>query len=102
VLPFGDETFDVVFCTCGMDTIDGPEIAFTEAVRVVKTDGTISLLHLKSDKGPLDVCNFLSRFYTWIWRAEGVDLFSHVKQHNMDVLVYKNLQIAEAIVVRKI
>jgi ubiquinone/menaquinone biosynthesis C-methylase UbiE len=102
VLPFGDETFDVVFCTCGMDTIDGPEIAFTEAVRVVKTGGTISLLHLKSDKGPLDVCNFLSRFYTWIWRAEGVDLFSHVKQHNMDVLVYKNLQIAEAIVVRKI
>jgi len=102
VLPFGDETFDAVFCTCGMDTIDGPEIAFTEAVRVVKTGGTISLLHLKSDKGPLDVCNFLSRFYTWIWRADGADLFSHVKQHDVDVLVYKNLQIAEAIVVRKV
>jgi ubiquinone/menaquinone biosynthesis C-methylase UbiE len=102
LLPFGDETFDAVFCTCGMDTIDGPEIAFTEAFRAVKTGGTISLLHLKNDKGPLDVCNFLSRFYAWIWRAEGADLLLHVKRHDVEMVMYKNLQIAEAIIMRKV
>nr|QNO41391.1 2-methoxy-6-polyprenyl-1,4-benzoquinol methylase, mitochondrial [Methanosarcinales archaeon ANME-2c ERB4]QNO47279.1 2-methoxy-6-polyprenyl-1,4-benzoquinol methylase, mitochondrial [Methanosarcinales archaeon ANME-2c ERB4]QNO48142.1 2-methoxy-6-polyprenyl-1,4-benzoquinol methylase, mitochondrial [Methanosarcinales archaeon ANME-2c ERB4] len=100
-LPFTDETFDAVFCTCGMDTIDRPEIAFSEAVRVVKKNGTISLLHLKSDKGPLDVCNFLSRFYAWVWRAEGADLLPHVQQHKVEIPVYKNLHIAEAIIARK-
>ncbi len=102
LLPFGDETFDAVFCTCGMDTIDGPEIAFTEAFRAVKTGGTISLLHLKNDKGPLDVFNFLSRFYAWIWRAEGADLLPHVERHDVEMVMYKNLQIAEAIIVRKV
>ncbi|MEA1944745.1 MAG: methyltransferase domain-containing protein [Euryarchaeota archaeon] len=101
LLPFGDETFDAIFCTCGMDTIDGPEIAFSEAFRVLKRNGTVSLLHLKSNKGPIDVFNLLSRFYAWIWRAEGADLLQYMQQHEVDILVYKDFQIAEAIIAKK-
>jgi len=101
-LPFADETFNAVFCTCGMDTIDGPDVAFSEAVRVLKKGGTVSLLHLKRNKGPLDVFNFLSRFYAWIWRADGADLLTHVQKHDVEIPVYRNLRIAEAIVARKI
>ncbi|KAB3547891.1 MAG: class I SAM-dependent methyltransferase, partial [ANME-2 cluster archaeon] len=101
-LPFGDETFDAVFCTCGMDTIDGPEIAVSEALRVLKKSGTISLLHLKSNKGPVDVFNFLSRFYAWVWRAEGADLLPYMRQQDVEMQVYKDFQIAEAIIAKKL
>ena len=101
-LPFNDETFDAVFCTCGMDTIDGPEIAVSEALRVLKKSGTISLLHLKSNKGPVDVFNFLSRFYAWVWRAEGADLLPYVQKQDVEMLVYKDFQIAEAIIAKKL
>lgn len=101
-LPFSDETFDAVFCTCGMDTIDGPEIAVSEALRVLKKSGTISLLHLKSNKGPVDVFNFLSRFYAWVWRAEGADLLPYMQKQDVEMLVYKDFQIAEAIIAKKL
>ncbi|MDI6860136.1 MAG: class I SAM-dependent methyltransferase, partial [Methanocellales archaeon] len=50
-LPFRDETFDVVTCTCGMDTVDAPEAVFSEAVRVLKLGGKIGMMYFTEPEG---------------------------------------------------
>ena len=57
-MPFEDEYFDRVLCTCVLHHVDSPMLALEEIRRVVKKSGEISIL-LSTDPGLL---NNLSRF----------------------------------------
>ena len=101
-MPFADELFDAVFCTYGMDTVDAPEVALAEALRVLKKGGTVSFVHLKQSKRLFDPFGLLSRFYSWVWRAKGVDALPLLLDMGCKMLYYKDFQIAEVLVGRKV
>jgi len=100
-MPFPDDLFDAVFCTYGMDTVDAPEVVLAEALRVLKQGGTVSFVHLKRTKRHLDPLGVLDRFYSWAWRARGMDALPHLLDMGCTMLFYKDFHIAEVLVARK-
>ena len=80
-IPYPDNTFDRVICTCLLHHVEGLTLALKEMLRVTKKNGTISIL-LPCDPG------FVYRFAKVIgpnrvWRKHGIlnPSFFHYSQH---------------------
>jgi ubiquinone/menaquinone biosynthesis C-methylase UbiE len=80
-IPYPENIFDRVICTCLLHHVENVSTALTEMLRVTKLDGTISIL-LPCDPG------VLYRFAKWIgpnraWKKRGIlnPNFFHYSQH---------------------
>ncbi len=89
-IPYPDNTFDRVICTCLLHHVDNPTLALKEMLRVTKKNGTISIL-LPCDPG------FVYRFAKVIgpnrvWRKHGIlnPSFFHYSQHRNHFLGIKS------------
>jgi demethylmenaquinone methyltransferase/2-methoxy-6-polyprenyl-1,4-benzoquinol methylase len=81
-LPFPKSTFDVIFCTYGLDTVIEPEPVLIEMLRVAKSGAPIIAAHKSSPKSKIltTLDTMLKLYFHFFWGCRNVELRDKFKK----------------------